>query len=149
MGLFDKKRSEFIKIKIEDLIEWNEPNGNGCVVSDRITKDGCKVGYMYREQPNVQSPDSGWRFLAGNEDDEYMTNSNNHHIFAINTVCNYDKDIISFLHSKMCLFCELLFFVKNNFIHFGHELLRRFVCIDCFCDIFRCMPHNHVYHKSV
>ena len=101
MGLFDKKRSEVIKIKIEDLIEWNEPNGNGCVVSDRITKDGFKVGYMYREQPNVQSPDSGWRFLAGNEDNEYMTNSNNHHIFAINTVCNYDKDIISFLHSKI------------------------------------------------
>ena len=49
MGLFNKKKSDFIKIKIEDLIEWNEPNGNGCVVSDRITKEGFKVGYMYRE----------------------------------------------------------------------------------------------------
>ena len=100
MGLFNKKKSDFIKIKIEDLIEWNEPNGNGCVVSDRITKEGFKVGYMYREQPDEQNPDSGWRFLAGNEDDEYMANSNNHHIFAINTICNYDKDIIPFLHSK-------------------------------------------------
>ena len=62
MGLFKKKKSDFIKIKIEDLIEWNEPNGNGCVVSDRITKEGFKVGYMYREQPDEQNPDSGWRF---------------------------------------------------------------------------------------
>ena len=27
--------------------------------------------------------------------------SNNHHIFAINTICNYDKDIIPYLHSKI------------------------------------------------
>ena len=101
MGLFNKKKSEFIKIKVEDLIEWNEPNGEGCMVSDRITKEGFKVGYMYREQPMEQNPDSGWRFMAGNEDDEYMDNPNNHHIFAINTVCNYDKDIIPFLHSKI------------------------------------------------
>lgn len=101
MGLFNKTKNEFIKIKIENLIEWNEANGNGCMVSDRITKEGFKVGYMYREQPHVQSPDSGWRFLAGNEDDEYMTDSDNHHIFAINTICNYDKDIIPFLHSEI------------------------------------------------
>ena len=29
--------------------------------------------------------------MAGNEDDEYMNNSNNHHVFALNTVCNYDN----------------------------------------------------------
>lgn len=39
--------------------------------------------------------------MAGNEDDEYMNNPNNHHIFAINTICNYDKDIIPYLKSKI------------------------------------------------
>lgn len=34
---------EFIDIKIEKLIEWHEPNGNGCFVSDKITKEGYKV----------------------------------------------------------------------------------------------------------
>lgn len=103
MGLFDKfkKKDNFIKIKVENLIEWNEPSGEGCMVSDKITKDGFKVGYMYREQPMEQNPDSGWRFMAGNEDDEYMNNPNNHHIFALNTICNYDKDIIPYLHSKI------------------------------------------------
>ena len=101
MGLFNKKKEDFIKVKVENLIDWNEPNGEGCMVSDKITKEGFKVGYMYREQPLEGWPDSGWRFMAGNEDDEYMNNTNNHHIFAINTICNYDKDIIPYLHSNI------------------------------------------------
>ena len=111
MKFFNKK--DFIDIKVENLIEWNEPNGEGCVVSDRITKDGFKVGYMYREEPDAQNPDSGWRFMAGNEDDEYMNDPNNHHIFAINTICNYDKDIIPYLHSQIgCCYIRV---DSNNF----------------------------------
>lgn len=101
METFNKKKDEFIKIKVEKLIEWNEPNGEGCIVSDKITKEGFKVGYMYREQPSDDKPDSGWRFMAGNEDNEYMNISNNHHIFAINTICNYDRNIIPYLKSKI------------------------------------------------
>lgn len=41
------------------------------------------------------------RFTSGNEDGEYMNNPNNHHIFAINTICNYDRDIIPYLKSKV------------------------------------------------
>ena len=103
MGLFDifKKKDDFIKVEIQKLIEWDEPNGEGCFASDRITKAGFKVGYMYRENPDNGVPDSGWRFLAGNEDDEYMDNPDNHHIFAINTICNYDRDIIPYVNSKI------------------------------------------------
>ena len=103
MGLFDifKKKDEFIKVEIQKLIEWDEPNGEGCLASDRITKGGFKVGYMYREEPSERTPDSGWRFLAGNEDDEYTNNPNNLHLFAINTICNYDKDIIPYLKSPI------------------------------------------------
>lgn len=104
MGLFSKKKKEpmknengFIDIEVRDLIQWNEPNGEGCIVSDRITKDGYKVGYMVREKPDSNRPDSGWRFMAGDEDDAYMNNVHNHHVFAINTVCNYDPDIIPYL----------------------------------------------------
>lgn len=103
MGLFDKfkKKEEFIKIEIEELIKWDEPNGEGCFASDKITKKGYKVGYMYREQPDEVTPDSGWRFLAGDEDDEYINNPNNLHIFALNTICNYDRDIIPYLKSEV------------------------------------------------
>ena len=92
--------NDFIKVKNEKLIKWDEPNGEGCMVSDKITKESFKVGYMYREEPVAGYPDSGWRFLAGNEDDDYMNNSNNYHIFSLNTICNYDKDIIPYLKGE-------------------------------------------------
>ena len=103
MGFWDrfKKKEEFIPIKNEKLIEWNEPNGEGCFASDRITREGFKVGYMYREQPDEGSPDSGWRFLAGDEDDEYINNPENLHLFSLNTICNYDRDIIPHLKSAV------------------------------------------------
>ena len=81
-----KKNNDFLSINIENLIDWNEPNGEGCIVSDRITKEGFKVGYMYREAPDEDNPDSGWRFLAGNEDEAYMNESSNHSVFSINTI---------------------------------------------------------------
>lgn len=56
---------------------------------------------MYRENPTSNMPDSGWRFLAGNEDESFMNDSKNHHIFAINTICNYDSDIIPHLKSNV------------------------------------------------
>ena len=90
-----KKNNDFLSINIENLIDWNEPNGEGCIVSDRITKEGFKVGYMYREAPDEDNPDSGWRFLAGNEDEAYMNESSNHSVFSINTICNLDYSRIS------------------------------------------------------
>jgi len=103
MGLFDrfKKKEEFIRINVERLVEWDEPNGEGCFASDRITKQGYKVGYMYREEPDAGMPDSGWRFMAGDEDDTYMNDPRNVHIFGINTICNYDRDIIPYIRSEI------------------------------------------------
>ena len=51
--MFFNKRNQrndsgFIKIDITKRIEWNEPNGEGCFASDKITKEGFAVGYMYR-----------------------------------------------------------------------------------------------------
>ena len=54
----------FIKIDVKNLIDWNEGTGDGCLVSNKITKDGFKVGYMYREDSD-NAFDSGWRFMQG------------------------------------------------------------------------------------
>ena len=104
MGLFGKEKTNrtkdgFLLIEVRQLIHWQGPQG--CIVSDRITKEGYKVGYMYRDEPTAGNPDSGWVFLAGNEDDAYMSDARNHHIFALNTVCNYDPDIIPYLDSEV------------------------------------------------
>lgn len=82
--------------EIEPLLPgWKGPEG--CIATDRITVDGCPVGYMYREEPDEEVPDNGWRFLAGDEDEAYMDNAANSSVYSINTICNYDRDIIPFL----------------------------------------------------
>ena len=73
----------------------------GCIASNRITVDGAKVGYMYREVPCDQYADSGWRFFAGDESDEYCENPDNFNIFELNTICNYDPSIIPHLDAKI------------------------------------------------
>ena len=74
---------------------------SGCIASNRITVDGMRIGYMYREEASLNFPDSGWRFFAGDETDSYTENSNNFHIFDLNTICNYDSDIIDYLDSPV------------------------------------------------
>jgi len=65
-----------------------------CLASDRITVDGQPVGYMYRERSNAQT-DSGWRFFAGDESENYTANPTNFELYDLNTIANYDPDIVA------------------------------------------------------
>lgn len=67
-----------------------------CYASDRITVDGWPVGYMYRE-PGDRSGDSGWRFFAGDESQDYADTAENFEIYDVNTIANYDPGIIPLL----------------------------------------------------
>lgn len=97
----DKKEKHWAipRSGIVDLLEWD--GADGCFATDRITVDKCKVGFMYREKPYTSHPDSGWRFLAGDEDEQYMADTEHTDIFRLNTICNYDPDIIEFLDSPI------------------------------------------------
>src|SRR5215831_15426900 len=46
------------------------PKRGSCLASDMITVHGHPVGFMYREEPDNEL-DSGWRFFAGSESQEY------------------------------------------------------------------------------
>ncbi len=71
--------------------------GHGsCFATDEIMVKGRRVGYAYREEPDV-SLDSGWRFMAGDESDEYMNVADNVGLYDVNTVANYDPDIVPLL----------------------------------------------------
>ncbi len=80
------------------LADWEGPVG--CLATDRIMVDGCKVGYMYREEP-VNAGDSGWRFFAGDEDDVYTSDPDKVGFFHLNTLCNYDGDILPLLQEPL------------------------------------------------
>lgn len=72
----------------------------GCIATDRIMVDGCRVRFCYREEP-LNDVDSGWRFMAGDESDEYMETPANHGFYDVNTVANYDRDIVPLLNSPI------------------------------------------------
>lgn len=84
------------KEAILELLHRDDPAA--CFASDRIMVDGLPVGYMYREEPDDEG-DSGWRFFAGDEDEDYCHDPNKAGIYHLNTVCNYSSDIIPFLDS--------------------------------------------------
>jgi len=60
--------------------------------------DGKPVGYMYREAPR-DTIDSGWRFFAGDETDDYVNDPARLGIFYVNTIANYDPTITLYLDS--------------------------------------------------
>ena len=101
-------RNRNYHVKAEDvkhlLPDWE--GADGCIATNRITVEGCKVGYCYREKPDGDW-DSGWRFTAGDESEEYMDDPNNAGIYKLNTLCNDDPDIIPLLYTPApCAFAR-------------------------------------------
>ena len=71
-----------------------------CMASDRITVDGEPVRFMYRDEPDMEG-DSGWRFTAGDESQDYMDDETHHGVFDVNVIANYDPDIIPHLKAPV------------------------------------------------
>jgi hypothetical protein len=87
-----EKRFKLRSDEIRPLV----PGRGGCFATDHITVDGHRVGYMYRERAEGNS-DSGWRFFSGLESDDYANDPENLAIYDVNTIANYDPEIIPLL----------------------------------------------------
>lgn len=88
-----KKR---FKLRADEIRPLAEGRG-ACIASDMITVKGRPVGFMYRQVRPDNEMDSGWRFMAGTEDQAYMDEPQNHGVFDVNTLANYDPSILPFL----------------------------------------------------
>jgi len=55
---------------------------------------------MYREVPR-DGQDSGWSFFAGTESDEYVNDPRNLEVYDVNTIANYDPEIIPLLDAPV------------------------------------------------
>jgi len=95
-NMADPRQKKF-KLRADQIKDLVRPMG-GALATDRITVDGMPVGYMYREAPD-RPEDSGWRFFAGDESQEYVDVPENSSVYAVNTIANYDPDIIAYLES--------------------------------------------------
>lgn len=76
----------------QDMINRKKLLGMFCYVSKKITDEGWKVGYMVREEPHREG-DSGWSFMAGNEDDEFLEDYNNIKLLSIAAMCQLAPEI--------------------------------------------------------
>lgn len=90
----DKKEKKY-KLAPEEIVRLVHHNG-GCLATDRITVDGCDVNYMYREVTD-RDADTGWRFFAGDEDEDYMEDTSKHDVYAVNTIANHSPEILEYL----------------------------------------------------
>ncbi|MFA8450488.1 MAG: DUF2185 domain-containing protein [Bacteroidales bacterium] len=104
--------TKYYKLKAEDLKDLVHSE-KYCIATDKITVDGMKVGFMYREEPE-DTNDSGWRFFSGTETQEYVDDMRNAMMFSLNTIANYDEAIIPYL--KQAIGTELERDENNQFI---------------------------------
>jgi tetratricopeptide (TPR) repeat protein len=95
-----EKRFAIPREELKEIYQGDGPQG--CIATDRIVVDGAPVGYCYREEPDSgdEAWDSGWRFTAGDESDAYMDDPDRSGVYALNTICNYDPEVIPLLDSE-------------------------------------------------
>ena len=87
--------------------EYYEPSirrkdilGKLSVVSKKVTRDGWKVGFMMREEPN-DDQDSGWQFFAGDEDNDYLDDYKNLDLCMVNSIAGIDPAIMKYIDSPV------------------------------------------------
>lgn len=71
-----------------------------CFVSHRVLKDGQKVGYCYREEPD-NDKDSGWRFMSGDESDAYVDDPGNISFVSLGALLREDDSPLKLLESPV------------------------------------------------
>jgi hypothetical protein len=96
MGALDDKPVRLRADQIRPLA----PGRGACIATDMITVEGKRVGYMYRDEPE-HAVDSGWRFLSGVESRSYIDNAENLALYDVNTIANYDPDIVRYLSAPV------------------------------------------------
>jgi hypothetical protein len=83
-----------------DEIRQLAPGHGACMATDEITVEGLEVAFMYRESP-ADPRDSGWRFFAGTESQEYLDDPENSSLYDVNTIANYDPTIMPYLDAAV------------------------------------------------
>ena len=84
----------------DDMRERKYLLGQVAYVSKKIMDEGWKIGYMCREEA-VNANDSGWSFMVGDEDDEYINDYQNIQLMSINSVMQYDSAIWKYITSPV------------------------------------------------
>lgn len=71
-----------------------------CFVTRKVLYDNQPVGCIYREEPETDT-DSGWRIMAGDEDQEYMNIGDNIFYVSLGAVLNMNDHFVHLLDSPV------------------------------------------------
>ena len=71
-----------------------------CYVTQKVLREGARVGYLYREEPESEH-DSGWGFTAGDESEEYMDDAKNIAFVSVGLVLSKDDSFIDLLDAPV------------------------------------------------
>ena len=85
--------------QVQALLGMEYQNKTG-IATDRVLCDGYRISVMVREEP-MSDHDTGWRFFAGDEDQEYIENGRNFGELDLNLIVNYSQDTIKFLEEPV------------------------------------------------
>lgn len=95
------KAKHIIQVSIDDPVpSKTDKYLPRCFVTQRIMRNEQKIGYLYREEPDTEE-DSGWRFLCGDESDEYMDDSDNICFVSLGAVLSEDDRILDLLDAPI------------------------------------------------
>ena len=105
--------------KFQDSEQYMKPTKNRmnllnkmAYLSKKVSEEGWKVGYMCREEA-MNENDSGWQFLAGNEDDKYLNNHKNCLLVHVQDVYQLNPDIWNYIDNPVGT--ELIRISSNEF----------------------------------
>ncbi len=88
--------------------EWYEPQerewaemfdlSQECLITKRALEEE-QIGYMYRQEPEKDFTDCGWRFMTGDETEEYVNEPGNIIMCRYSTVCNLEPSIRAYFYA--------------------------------------------------
>jgi len=86
------KQKEYLEPSINRIRIINQRG----YLSKKITEEGWKIGYMCRDE-TLNEYNSGWSFMAGNEEETYFEDSDHIMLVYVRDVCQIDPDILNYI----------------------------------------------------
>ena len=70
-----------------------------CLITRKALEEE-RIGYMYRQEPQEEPADCGWRFLTGDETEAYVNTPGNIVMCTYSDVCNIDPSIRAYFYAE-------------------------------------------------
>ena len=70
-----------------------------CLITKKALEEE-RIGYMYRQEPEEDFSDCGWRFLVGDETEEYVNSPENIVMCSYSDVCNIAPSVRAYFYAE-------------------------------------------------